>query len=401
MRVGVILNMKAGIEHFIYRELLFLTKDGLSISLFPTRFNLGLYNAQKEWRLHRWHPLAVILWQVYCFLTTPIHYLRLLREAIRFKAFEDFALAWYFARAMSDVDVIYATFGDQKLFVGYFCKQILHKPLVVTIHAYELYANPNPRLFIHTLGACDQIITVSDYNREVLKDHYQIEPSRVKIVRYSLDLEEYRPAQKFIVLIVSFFTYRKGHEILLKAVKQLGHDDIEIWVVGDTEGRKGVVDVRALATHLGMDEQVAFFGALKDTALKAVYHACDVFCLPSRKDQSGAFEGFPNVLIEAMACGKPVITTRHAEIPRVIPAMIVEENDVDGLAQALEQIYQSETLRRSLGEQNRKIAEVTFAPSNAHETAMILSNLAQNGRNNSKEKIAENANSMYLEHNER
>jgi colanic acid/amylovoran biosynthesis glycosyltransferase len=379
MRVGVILNMKSGMEHFIYRELFFLTGEGLSISLFPTRFNLGLYNAPKEWTLQLWRPLAVMLSQVYFLFTSPVQYLRLLREAIQFRAFADFALAWYFTRCMADVDVIYATFGDQKLFVGYFCKHILNKPLVVTIHAYELYANPNPRLFVLALAACDQIITVSEHNREVLEASYQIDPARVKIVRYSLDLEEYRPAQKFIILIVSFFTYRKGHEILLKAVKQLEHDDIEVWVVGDVEGRKGVVDVRAMTTQLGMDGQVAFFGALKDTALKAVYHACDVFCLPSRKDHIGAFEGFPNVLIEAMACGKPVITTRHAEIPRVIPEIIVEENDIDGLAQALEQVYQSEALRRRLGEHNRKIAEATFAPSNASQTATILHNLAQQG----------------------
>jgi glycosyltransferase involved in cell wall biosynthesis len=276
---------------------------------------------------------------------------------------------------MADVDVIYATFGDRKFFVGYFCKQILQKPLAVTIHAYELYANPNPRLFRQALTACDQIIVPTEFNREYLATHYQVAPARVEVVRYSVDTEDYRPAQKFVVLIVGFFVERKGHEVLFKAIKRLGQEDIEIWVVGG-DGAEKPVDVRALATQLGVDKQVAFFGPLSGNALKAVYRACDVFCLPCRTEKSGVAEGFPNVLIEAMAFGKPVITTRHVEIPRIIKEIVVGENDVEGLAQAIWQTYQSASLRERLGKNNRQLAEDVFSPRNGARTAQLLSTLA-------------------------
>jgi glycosyltransferase involved in cell wall biosynthesis len=374
MHIGVIASMKKGLEHFVYRELRAFTALGCSISLFPTKYRTGLYNAMKEWRLYRWHPLSVILWQPYLFLRAPIRYLRILWEALSTNALVDFILASYFAWNMKEVDVIYSTFGDHKFFVGYFCKQILDKPLAVTIHAYELYRNPNRRLFVRALKACDQIITVTEHNREYLRTHYEVDPTNVEIVRCGVDTEDYKSVKKFIVLIVGFFVDRKGHDVLFKAIKQLGRDDIEVWVVGG-EGAEESIDVRALATQIGVDPQVAFWGRLSGAALKAAYNACDVFCLPCRVDSHGVSEGFPNVLIEAMAFGKPVITTRHVEIPRIIPEILVDENDVQGLAEALEQVYQSPSLCRRLGKQNRKIAEELFSLRNASQSATLLRRL--------------------------
>jgi glycosyltransferase involved in cell wall biosynthesis len=245
----------------------------------------------------------------------------------------------------------------------------------VTIHAYELYQNPNPRLFQRALAACDQIITPTEYNREYLAQHYQVAPGQVEIVRYSVDTEDYRPSKKFVVLIVGFFVERKGHDVLFKAIKQLACEDIEVWVVGGEGAEKGV-DVQGLAKQLGVESQVAFFGKLSGNALKAMYRACDVFCLPCRTESDGVAEGFPNVLIEAMAFGKAVLTTRHVEIPRIIKEIVVDENDVEGLAQAILQAYQSASLRDRLGKKNRQLAEKLFSPRNGARMAQLLSTLA-------------------------
>src|SRR5213595_1348217 len=95
--IGVIASMKRGLEHFIYREISLLEAQGLSISIFPTKYGPGLYNAREGWELHTWNSLAVFALQPYFFLRAPLLYLRLLREALATGAVMDFALAWYFA----------------------------------------------------------------------------------------------------------------------------------------------------------------------------------------------------------------------------------------------------------------------------------------------------------------
>lgn len=380
MNIAVILSMKHGMEHFVYRELSVISEQGANITLFPTKNQAGPYSAKPKWQVRNWNAFIALLLQPYFALRTPKKYFSLLFKAIRLHALMDFIIAWYFTLYMRGTDVIYSIFGDHKLFIGYFCKLILEKPLVTTLHAYELYANPNPLMFSESLHKCDQIITVTEYNREFLQGHYNIDPSQVEVVRCSVDTEDYRPSEKFIVLIVGYFDARKGHDTLFKAVKELGMSDIEIWVVGDVSGRSNPIDVRNLAKELGIKSQVAFFGELSGNALKAVYRTCDIFCAPSRVDADGIAEGFPTVLMEAMAFGKPVITTNHVEIPRIVPEIIIEENDVQGLSQAIKQLYYSKTLRKNLGEKNRIIAEELFSLRNAEQTGSILLNLAENKR---------------------
>lgn len=375
MHLGIIASMKKGLEQFIYREVCALEARGAKITIFPTKHAPGLYNPRPEWQVARWHLVAVLLCQPLRFLQMPARYLATLVTAVRYRAFIDFFLAAYFLPQMRDVDALYATFGDRKLFVGYFAKLLTGKPLAVEIHAYELYQNPNPRLFPVALAACDQIIAATEHNREILRDRFGVDSRRIEVVRYSIDLQVYRPERKLVILIVAFFVEKKGHEILLQAVKQLDRSDVEVWVVGGDGGSDAKVDVPAIVKQLGLESQVAFFGKLSGTALKAVYHACDVFCLPSRHDRNGDAEGFPNVLIEAMACGKPVVTTRHVEIPRIVEQILVNENDVDGLAAALDHVLDSAALRERLGARNRELAEEHFSTENVAETWSLLQHI--------------------------
>lgn len=379
VRVCVIASMKKGLEPFIHREVSALARLGHEITLFPTKRGPGLYQPEAGWRVLRHTPLGVAAGNLATLLSRPRRYLSALAEAARFGAFVEFLLAAAHANEVRDCDVAYATFGDRKLFVGHFLKLLNGTPLAVEVHAYELYENPNPRLFRRALERCDHVSTVTEYNRELLASQTGMDPARIAVTRITVDTDRFRPRDTFVVLIVAFFNPGKGHAHLFEAVRRLNDPNVEVWVVGDAGPANESVDVRKLAEQHGVSDQVAFFGLLKGPALEALYRRCDVFCLPSHTAPTGKKEGFPTAIAEAMAFGKPVISTRHVEIPRVLDEVIVEEGDVAALTEALRQLRDDPARREALGRRNRELAERLFTLRNVEATATALAAIADDG----------------------
>ncbi len=78
-----------------------------------------------------------------------------------------------------------------------------------------------------------------------------------------------------------------------------------------------------------------------------------------------------------MAFGKPIITTRHVEIPRIVNKILVDENDVDGLAQAIRYVLDHSQEIRNWGMENREIAERHFSSRNVKNIAGIMKSLTE------------------------
>lgn len=371
--IAYVISMPHGIDRWTFREIEGLRSRGLNISLFPIRYATGPYMPLASWHCYRFQRWHVIAQQVIALIQMRGSYLSLVREALQTHTLVDLLLAIAFSQQMKrwHIEHIHCVFGDHKLFVGYYCKKLLHIPLSVAIYGYELKANPNWDMFQRALAACDEVITNCDYNGKLVKqyggDHVT---DKLHVIRHYADVIPARPRTLFNILIVGGFSERKGHDVLFKAIRALGDQAhcLEVWVAGYA----GTVDVGALAHQLGVEAHVRIFGAVSDEMVNFLYQQCDLFCLPSRTDQDGISEGLPVSLIEAMACGKPVISTRIAGIPELVDAVLVPENDSEALAQAIQHYIDNPTQCERDGRHNQEIVSAQYSTSNLQAMARLF-----------------------------
>ncbi len=194
-------------------------------------------------------------------------------------------------------------------------------PLVVTARGTDLNllpADPAARRHLERLAReADALVAVSRALAAVWRQLGAPE-ERVQVVENGVDLELFRPLEREVarerlglrgplLLTVGELSERKGVDV---AVRTLAHlPGWHLALVGEGPLRRRLED---LARALGVAERLAFAGARPQRELPLWYAACDVFLLPSRR------EGLPNVVLEALACGRPVVAARVWGLPEVV-----------------------------------------------------------------------------------
>lgn len=147
-----------------------------------------------------------------------------------------------------------------------------------------------------------------------------------------------------VVGFIGRLTREKGVYDLLEAMRALRakHPDTHLLIVGDGEERQAL---EQRTRDLGLDSAVTFTGTRADTAL--LYSAFDVFVLPSYQ------EGFPMVVLEAMACNLPVVATHVGDIPRIIDdgatGVLTAPGDTDALVRAVDRVLADATGSQEMG----------------------------------------------------
>ncbi len=196
---------------------------------------------------------------------------------------------------------------------------------------------------LHVLRAARVVVT-SRYCAAQVRALYGAtrEPA---VVPELIDLAEWRaalaagsapiPTGRFPVLFVGRLYRRKRVDVLLRAAAALHGriPELEVRIVGNGPCAAAL---RQLAAGLKLDGTVAFLGDVSRTQLVEEYRGASVFCLPSVQ------EGFGIVLLEAMAAAKPIVASRAAAIPEVVPhATLVEPDNPEALAAGIEALYRS------------------------------------------------------------
>ncbi|MES2900221.1 MAG: glycosyltransferase family 4 protein [Pseudomonadota bacterium] len=214
-----------------------------------------------------------------------------------------------------------------------------NKPLVITARGSDITQLPSyrlPRKMIQWAARrADGVITVCNALRDEVVN-LGVDAARVVSLRNGVDLQLFRPVERdevrarlgldnFTLLAVGHLVPVKAQELAVAALAKL--PDVRLLIAGDGPNR-GMLE--QLARDLGVAERLTMLGAVPQAGLRDYYGAVDALVLPSER------EGWANVLLEAMACGTPVIASRVWGTPEVVAApeagLLMAERSAQGVA---------------------------------------------------------------------
>ncbi|HHT9135766.1 MAG TPA: glycosyltransferase family 4 protein [Candidatus Wunengus sp. YC60] len=181
-------------------------------------------------------------------------------------------------------------------------------------------------------------------------------------------VEKYGLQNKQVVMTVGRLDERKGHDMVIQAIKQVTKrfPDTIYMIVG--KGREEQ-RLKNLADKLRLHDHVIFTGFVLDESLPDYYNLCNVFVLPNRETEShdqlkGDYEGFGVVFLEAGACGKPAIAGNSGGSSEAvidgITGLIVDPRSEDEIAHTIERILADKSFANRLGMAGRHRAEKEF-----------------------------------------
>ncbi|MGH2987519.1 MAG: glycosyltransferase family 4 protein [Solirubrobacterales bacterium] len=276
--------------------------------------------------------------------------------------------------AAPDVVHLHAHFAHGCTTVAWLASLITGLPFSFTGHAKDIYAERlNPAgLLRRKLLAARFAVTCTEANRRHLE---RIAPqAEVHRVYHGLNADFSRlldggaPARSrngsMRVLGVGRLVAKKGFDVLVDACALLEQRGIgfEATIVGE-EGDHGD-EVRRRIVDRGLSDRVALAGPRTQAQLLEDYRRADAVCLPCRIVQGGDRDGIPNVLVEAMACGVPAVSTAISGIPELIEdgrnGLLVAPDDPEAVAAALIRIDGDRELAQRLGRAARETVSERF-----------------------------------------
>ena len=236
-------------------------------------------------------------------------------------------------------------------------------PFSVTAHAKDLYTTLPRNLRIRARAA-RFLITCTRFNAAHLAG---LVSARTQVVYHGTDLQRYSPDRSHVepqrILSVGRLVSKKGFKDLIDALALLQSKGLRIRadVYGGGPLRP---ELEARAHRLGLDGRLTFHGARLQDEILAAYRRATVFVLAPVVTDDGDRDGIPNVLVEAMASGVPVVATKISGIPELITdgidGLLVKEHDPAALAGAIERVLIDSELAEQLGRAGRRRVEREF-----------------------------------------
>jgi glycosyltransferase involved in cell wall biosynthesis len=392
-------------QTFVLNEVLALERRGVDISIFAlTRANERLVQPQvadvaaplrylDDAAQRRLPPHLRVL------AAAPLRYLATLLFALTrrrlFGGYTQSGAAEAFAKAVLVADRlqaaprsnpfthIHAHFAHDPALIGLLAHRLTGLPFSFTAHARDLYQIPDAAL-IERIREAVAVVTCCRANVEHIT-HVAGAAKPIELIYHGLDLQMFRPATNAQIdngvpsmIAVGRLVEKKGFDDLLRACAVLTRRGraFRCDIYGEGPCRRELED---MIDQLRLGGVVSFHEPVTQAELVDVYQHADVFALTPRVTPDGDRDGIPNALVEAMACGVPVVSTRVGGISELVThgsdGLMAPPGDVDAIATCLTELLDDGERRRRLGAAAAKTAARFDSQSAALKLSGLFSNL--------------------------
>jgi len=311
---------------------------------------------------------SLLLAHVRFLVTRPVAYLGTLVRLVtrphpghraRVKTILHFGEGVYAAHLVGrgDVRYLHAHFADRAATIALVASRLLRRPYSLSVHAgADIFVLPV--LLREKVTAARHVVTCTSHNKvhlaRLLGDGLD---RKITAIPHGLDLAGYRPGPAAttglpLVLAVGQLAERKGFDHLVAAcgvVRSQGHR-FECRIVGCGPQQ---TDLETQIAALSLADVVSLQGALTHQAVIDLYRQATMVVLPCVRTPDGDVDGIPNVLMEAMALGLPVVSSDLPAMRELITdgvdGLLVTAGDVDQLAAAVRRLLDQPDLRHRLG----------------------------------------------------
>jgi colanic acid/amylovoran biosynthesis glycosyltransferase len=238
-----------------------------------------------------------------------------------------------------------------------------------TAHANDIFAPRNFEIGLDKLvGSARVIITETDFSEKFLRERFPERGDQIHRIYNGLDLTEFGRAtfssDTPLIVAIGRLIAKKGFTNLIRACALLVERGrsfrCEIFGEGPLEK-----ELRVQIEKLNLEDRIQLPGPKPQHELRARLADASVFVLPSVPEPQGGMDNLPTVIMEAMATGLPVVSTRIGGIPEMVvenqTGFLVQPEDAVALAGAIEKVTNDRSLGQRLGEAGYERAQKLFS----------------------------------------
>lgn len=345
------------------------------------------------------HPLVILAEHLRAACAAPRRYFAALRYVVRRRdlgadysassRYTCFIQAVYVARLIDrarrrgqPISHLHAHFAHDPTLIALLAHMLTGISYSFTAHARDLYQLPAAAL-LDRIAAASAVVTCCGTNIDYL---IQLAPdgmrSKLRLIHHGVDLSGFQPAAQTadqhsrqdelpvdaaddvpLILSIGRLVEKKGFPDLVYACAELAKAGYRFRCVIYGDGP--LHDALAtLIAQLGLADRVTLAGACSQAELLPAFQSADIFALAPFVTDDGDRDGIPNVLVEAMACALPVVTTEVAGIPELVQheynGLLVAPRAAAGLAAALAALLDDPARRARLGAAARRTVVERF-----------------------------------------